>query len=989
MCGSSMFASRAVVVSAAETTLPLGHRSPHARSARIAAVAVLLCAIVATSPVAALGPAAASGGHLGPSSPGGSHAAVPAATPSAALPSAGAPGPAGPGANTVLATLNLANHTAVAGASRATNNLPAPDMAAYDSGNHLAYVLNPHRVLVVNETSHAVVGVLSVGSTPDWVLYGPGTGEVFVASGVNSSVTIINDTTNTVVATLLIPTNVSGLNSTPDLLVYDSVDRTVLVAEGDEGLCCTTSLAVIDPSVNEVTRLIPNVTSPIALSFNAQDNLLYDLGGYFSAPSVYVYNLTSMVLQSTWSLPSPLSTQAYWTGITVDPLSGVVYVASTTFGRWANLTVFNAASGTSVTSVTVFSGASTFGGSTPVYAPATGNVYVTMQGGLLYSIKAATAVLSPGVLVGECLGPMVLSGVGAPLLLTDGCSDALYWLDGTTAVVLATTPIGASPVDIAQVPGSGYLAVVENHESRIDFINGTTLQYGNQAYFPGWNPVLITADPATRWAYGVEVSSASEKVSALDPASAAVMWAWTAGSTATVEGIGDANGTVWVAELVRGVCGLCTYNQELVALNATTGAVVTNWTIGSSFPLSATAFATGIPVLAVPGSAELVTSVPALNETVGFDTVTGVTDWARPTGTNATGAFLLPGNETLVLGTGNGTGLIEFLNVTTGAYLRGLPTVAPLTALASDPSGQGLFAIESGNVIQVNATTGASSSVGYPTGDTPQTLRSLAPSGGIAVVSPNLGAVYWVGAPVSVASFGASGTPEQGKPLTLVTNATGGFGTYHYVYSLLPEGCASSDSRSLTCTPLDAGGYDVAVSVTDATPSGEANATASLTLAPYPLSATILVTNGSAERGLTMALAAQLTTNESGFASAVNYSWSLAPSSAGTFNRTNASATTITFSGSGAVSVALTLHLRSTSAVEYYNFTVATGSSASSSLLSGTTLWIVLGVVAAAIVVIAAVVLMRRRPASPAPEAEAPPPPAEAPVEEAAPPASE
>lgn len=952
------------------------HASPSSGTAHAVTFGAAL-AIVALVVVSSLGIGPTSLAHGAPTT-GPARAAAAAATPAASPSYPGLPGPARPGTNAVLATINVANQSFTPGPTANTKNFPSPSSASYDSGNHRAYVLGSFdQVLVVNEATRATEGTISVGLSPLSVLYAPGTGEVFVANFGSNDVSIINDTSELVVATVPIPSNLTGVNSTPDLLLWDGVNHTVLVQEYDQGSALTT-LAVLDPTTNAVRDLIPGIPRPQDLAFNPQTDLLYDLVAVSS--SVVILNLSSGVVQGTWSLPSI----GYPTGVTVDTVNGLIFVGTTSYSEWANVTVFSAYTGQNLRNITVFSGATTFGPSRPVYASATGTVYLTASNGLLYTIGAVTFALSPGTLDGICLGAMVLSGSGAPLLLPDPCANALSWVDGVTAVVLATTPTGATPTDVTQVPSSGALAILEPQSQRVDFVNSSTLAFASEAYFPSEVPILATSDPTTRWAYSAELSASGSRVTALDPDSGAIIWSWLACGNCQIEGLGDQNGSVLVSEYRAAPSG-----QLLTVLNASTGAVSATWPL-AYFGSGAWDHSTRAVVTGVVNSTAVLTSIPGINLTVEVDRVSGQIGWARPTGENMSGAVVLGDNATVVLASGNDTGELEFVQLVDGAWIRGVPLATPADALATDATGTTLFLDRNGSVYEMNASGSTVVGVPLPAGAAAVTLRYLAADGGIAVPAPALGAVLWVGAPVSVAGVGVSSTVEQATPLTLVTTAIGGFGAYHYNYSGLPFGCPNDDLATFTCTPLDSGPVQITVTVTDATPAGTASGVDAFTLTPYPISASISVVNGSAQRGFTMALAAALPSSESSFAKYLNYSWAAVPAGTATFNRTNASATTATFTGTGAVSIQLTVHLRATAVVFYENLTIATGGS-TNSLLSGTTLYLLIAIVVVVIVAVAVVVVLRGRRVSPPPAApmasEAPPTDdgVEAPGEEPAP----
>ncbi len=69
---------------------------------------------------------------------------------------------------------------------------------------------------------------------------------------------------------------------------------------------------------------------------------------------------------------------------------------------------------------------------------------------------------------------------------------------------------------------------------------------------------------------------------------------------------------------------------------------------------------------------------------------------------------------------------------------------------------------------------------------------------------------------VTVAGFLVTpGSITIGETLTLMTNASGGFGTLAYLYTGLPGGCVTRDTATWSCVPSSVGTYEVGVTVSD------------------------------------------------------------------------------------------------------------------------------------------------------------------------------
>jgi hypothetical protein len=71
-------------------------------------------------------------------------------------------------------------------------------------------------------------------------------------------------------------------------------------------------------------------------------------------------------------------------------------------------------------------------------------------------------------------------------------------------------------------------------------------------------------------------------------------------------------------------------------------------------------------------------------------------------------------------------------------------------------------------------------------------------------------------APLQIAEFTVSPRSQTANSsVTFTVAASGGVGTLSYTYSGLPQGCATSDTSTLTCSPSEAGNFSVTVVVTD------------------------------------------------------------------------------------------------------------------------------------------------------------------------------
>ncbi len=127
-----------------------------------------------------------------------------------------------------------------------------PAAVAYDSGKGVVFVANSESdsVSVINETMDTVISTISVGTDPLAATYDSGKGEVFISNEKSANVSVINDTSDTVVQTIA----VAGY---PLFSAYDGAKGEIFVTNDQ------TSVAVISDATNTVvdTIAVGNISS--------------------------------------------------------------------------------------------------------------------------------------------------------------------------------------------------------------------------------------------------------------------------------------------------------------------------------------------------------------------------------------------------------------------------------------------------------------------------------------------------------------------------------------------------------------------------------------------------------------------------------------------------------------------------------------------------------------------------------------------------------
>jgi YVTN family beta-propeller protein len=903
--------------------------------------------------------------------PGAGTAAGPRSLTASSLPSG-----VGPGANGILATLDLVHGQLVPGTDNRTQNGLDPIAAAYDPENQLLYVASVelNAVQVVNTTTRQVVDLISVPGGPIALVFDPAGHEIYAADYYSNNLSVINDTTNTVIGNIPIPAGVANVVSGPYSLVYDPLNQTVLVGQYGGYVCCTDNITVVDGATNRLVGEIPAPPDVIDLAYNSADHLLYALSNGYPGAIVGITNLQTGLSAGTWT---PTVPSGYYTGIAVDPQAGLVYLASAGFDDYSNVTLVIASSGVVAHNTTILEPGSTFIIDSIVYSNATGDVYFTGSTGELYSITGSSGSLVGGALDGSCLGPVALTASGRPLVAPDACAETLVWLNGLTAVVLATSIVGADPVSVQQIPSTGDIAVVESGTQRLDLLDPTTGVVNEQTTLSssyGVAPAATTVDQQTGWLYYYDYATFAELTTgplvAYDTVAQAVLWTYPDCSGCVFDGLGDWNGSLYLTVIDTTIPA-----TELVQLNASTGAVEGTYTVATyatwpDFALPQTS------VTPIPGTSLVVVGSLPLATTFAFNITSDSVEWSRATGTATGPSAYLPASGLLALGAGNDSlsyGVI-FVNASSGLYVGSAFLQGAPTSLAPGGGGNDAYVLENDSVLRVSSSSDTPVNVTVPAGGSFAGLFSLGSDGGIALPSEAYGAVFWIGALFNITGFTAVGATVQGESLSLQVNVTGGFGSDTFAYTGLPDGCTSSNTVALTCQPLTPGSAVITVRGNDSTGLPGPTAQLQLTLAPYPLRVNLSSATSYFLTGTSSTFSAGLPASEAGIASFLNYTWALDPAADGTLNRTNASTVTVTWATTGSVALVVTANFRGTEAKAQLNGSVIASSSTSSALgLSGVDMVLLVLVVVIVIVVVAVALIARSRGRSDAPP---PPPPA-------------
>lgn len=159
-----------------------------------------------------------------------------------------------------------------------------PQGIAYDPGTGEMYVANfgSNTVSVISDSTNTVVATIEVGTQPKNIAYDSGKDEMFVTNWGSDTVSVISDRTHLVVATIPVGTHPVGI-------AYDSAKSEIFVANSGDN-----TVSVISDSNNSVVATVTTGTNllngssahglgdahPIGVTYDSTTNEIYVVNSY-------------------------------------------------------------------------------------------------------------------------------------------------------------------------------------------------------------------------------------------------------------------------------------------------------------------------------------------------------------------------------------------------------------------------------------------------------------------------------------------------------------------------------------------------------------------------------------------------------------------------------------------------------------------------------------------------------------------------------------
>ena len=330
---------------------------------------------------------------------------------------------------------------AVSSAPQTVSVGAGPDAVVYDSFNGNLYTANFYSgtVSVVNASTNALVATVPVGTGPDALAVVPRNGNVFVANVLSDNVTVINGTTNEINATIAVGTS-------PLAVAYDPSNGYVYVANSGSG-----NVSVIDGNTSAVVA--PGVTAatePEALAVDSLNGYVFVLD--YSAHNVTVINGTLVKVQLGLSRDAG--------NLAWDPDNWEMYVAVTSANA---VVVVSGSLFTIVTQITVTAPEDI------VWNPVNHDIYVVDNGEDTIT-RINTTSNTVAAVIPDDPQTLQVDPVNGNVFAVDFDSDSVTVLSPTTNAAVATYTTGSGPTAAAVDPVTGTLFVADETSGEVSVI---------------------------------------------------------------------------------------------------------------------------------------------------------------------------------------------------------------------------------------------------------------------------------------------------------------------------------------------------------------------------------------------------------------------------------------------------------------------------------------------------------------------------------------
>ncbi len=337
----------------------------------------------------------------------------------------------------------------------------------------LVYVssLTDGTVSVINTTSNTVIATPLVGILPISIAITPNGAKIYVVNQLGTDVSVIDRLTNTVITTIPV-----GINPSTVVIAPDGTRAYVTNSNSND-------VSVIDTTSEAVIATIPVGNTPLMIAFTLDGTKAYVSN--FGSASVSVIDTASNTVIATIPVGS------FPAAVATTPDGTRLYVAN--FNS-ASISVIDTASNTVIATVPV--------GLNPIVIalnPDGTKAYSTNTGDASVSvIDTASNTVIATIPVG--IGPqgMAIAPDGTRAYVTNQIDGTVSVIDTVSNTVITTIPVGFIPNGIITTPDGTKVYVTNQADGTVSVIDTAsntvvaTIPAGN----PAVSPIAITPDQA-------------------------------------------------------------------------------------------------------------------------------------------------------------------------------------------------------------------------------------------------------------------------------------------------------------------------------------------------------------------------------------------------------------------------------------------------------------------------------------------------------------
>ena len=324
--------------------------------------------------------------------------------------------------------------------------------------------LAPYAMHVSSSTTYSV-SYVNVGKQPQGIVYDSGKGEIFVSNYGDNTVSVINETTHAVIATI-------PVDYPPGLMAYDSNKGEIFVATMNPSFFDLYGyIKVISDSTNTV---VATIKLPWLAGMPA--GIAYDWGKGTIYVVVQTYNITAVISDTTNTIIDNVTGLSRPGAVVYDKQYNSVFIANTApKNNYYTISVVNDALNDVVATINLGTAASYAQPGDLAYDPGKGEIFVTepYTGNVTVISDANYSILANVHVGGEPYGPIGLAYDSGHSLMWLSDSQFVYALSDATNTMVANVTGFGMPAGVAYASHSGDVYVADYAMNRVGIIHAT------------------------------------------------------------------------------------------------------------------------------------------------------------------------------------------------------------------------------------------------------------------------------------------------------------------------------------------------------------------------------------------------------------------------------------------------------------------------------------------------------------------------------------